>query len=338
MPRVVAVVVNWNQPQLTIRCVDGLRDQAGPDELEIVIVDNGSTDDSLAELQAAGWSDCIVAMKRNVGFGAGVNAAVAASPADLYLLVNNDAVPQADFIRLLLAAEAQASAATGAFTAQIHLSGTFERAPSTGGSTPVFEARNGVRWSRSESGTRLINSTGGVIDASGNGSDRNWLDPIGTKAPAEVFAFSGGGALLRRAALDDVGGFDESLFMYYEDTELSWRLRRRGWLVQYVEGAVLIHDHAASSGTTSDLFLFRNAQNRIIVALWHSPGRVVALAILRTVARIAMDLASTSHRARGRLLTRALGGIVAALPRHLRHRRAESALSIIPASRIHTGP
>ncbi|MBK0296080.1 glycosyltransferase family 2 protein, partial [Bacillus sp. S34] len=65
---------------------------------------------------------------------------------------------------------------------------------------------------------------------------------------------------LRRAALDDVGLLDESLFMYYEDTELAWRLRRRGWRVEYAGDAVVQHDHSASSGVQSDLFVFRHAR------------------------------------------------------------------------------
>src|SRR5690606_30035179 len=90
-------------------------------------------------------------------------------------------------------------------------------------------------------------------------------------------------------ALDDVGLFDESLFLYYEDTELSWRLRRRGWTVRHVPDAVTVHDHAASSGTGSAFFLDHNERNRLLVALIHAPWGVVLRALTRAAGRAVLS-------------------------------------------------
>ncbi len=82
----------------------------------------------------------------------------------------------------------------------------------------------------------VINNVGSNLYRYGFGGDRGFLErDIGQyEEPAEVFAWCGGAVLLRREYLDDVGMFDEELFLYYEDTDLSWRGRLRGWRYQYV--------------------------------------------------------------------------------------------------------
>src|SRR5581483_12472754 len=87
------------------------------------------------------------------------------------------------------------------------------------------------------------------------------------QAREEVFGFCGAAALLRRAALEDVGAFEESFFMYYEDLDLSWRMRLRGWRILYEPGAVVEHAHAASTGEWSPFFTFHVDRNRVLTLL-----------------------------------------------------------------------
>ena len=105
------------------------------------------------------------------------------------------------------------------------------------------------------------------------------------------------------------------LFMYYEDTDLSYKLREAGYEVRFVAGAVVDHEHAASSGTSSPMFLRVNARNRIIVAAQHAPWGVVARAIARSIAR------AVRSGGRGPVARGVLQGLLA-LPRALRHRTA----------------
>ena len=105
------------------------------------------------------------------------------------------------------------------------------------------------------------------------------------------------------------------LFMYYEDTDLSYKLREAGYEVRFVAGAVVDHEHAASSGTSSPMFLRVNARNRIIVAAQHAPWGVVARAIARSIAR------ALRSGGRGPVARGVLQGLLA-LPRALRHRTA----------------
>ena len=101
--------------------------------------------------------------------------------------------------------------------------------------------------------------------------------------------------------------------MYYEDTDLSWRLREHGWKVVYVREAVVRHEHASSSGTGSPMFIRVNARNRILVAAAHSPARVVLQALARTLVR------GLRGPRRGPVMT-GLAQALAGLPGELRRR------------------
>lgn len=282
---VSVVVVTWNGLDLTLRCLDSLaRQEVAGRDVEVVVVDNGSTDGTVAALAAR--SDVrLVALGRNTGFAGGVNAGIEASTGDVIVLLNNDAVAEPGFLEHLVApfdrTDADRLAAT---TGRVVLSGRFR--PAAPGE-PGLVDHAGRGWVRTaEYGARLLNSTGNEVTRSANGRDRDWLrDATGPPAPAPVFGFNGGSAALSRAALADVGLLDPSLFMYYEDTELSWRLRRRGWHVAHVHDAVTIHDHAGSSDATSTFFRDHNERNRLVVALVHAPAGVLARALTRSVAR-----------------------------------------------------
>ncbi|KQO46601.1 MULTISPECIES: glycosyltransferase family 2 protein [unclassified Frigoribacterium] len=295
-PTTLVVVVNWNNAALTARCVEALDSQVGGTDFDLIVVDNGSEDDSVERLRPALGSR-LLALGHNGGFGAGVNAAIRARRADRYILVNNDAVPAPRFVAELTAAADRASDHVAAFTARLELEGRFVPAPVDDAAPDDFVAADGSRWRRADEGAVLVNSTGGVLDASGNGQDRDWLSPAERSGGSRVFGFSGGGALLRAQALDRVGLFDESLFMYYEDTELSWRLAEHGFVVEHVPEAVLVHRHSASSGTSSWVFLFHNTRNRIKVAVWHASAPTVVRAVLRTLVRVVRSPRDTSAAA-----------------------------------------
>jgi len=122
----------------------------------------------------------------------------------------------------------------------------------------------------------VINNVGSNLFAGGYGGDRGFLE-IDTgqyEEPAEVFAWCGGAVLLRRPYLDEVGTFDERFFMYYEDTDLSWHGRLRGWRYVYEPGAVVRHHHAQSSGAGSPFFRYQTERNRLLVLAKNAPWRL----------------------------------------------------------------
>ena len=121
----------------------------------------------------------------------------------------------------------------------------------------------------------LINNVGSVLLQNNYAADRGWLEPDeGQYArPEDVFAWSGGAVLLRADYLRDVGLFDERLFLYYEDLELSWRGMRRGWRYRYVPGSTVRHVHAATAMQDSAMARYFNERNRLLVLARHAPLR-----------------------------------------------------------------
>ena len=306
------ILVNWKNAPLTLRAAHSIAPQMGEGD-HLVIVDNGSDDDSLTvlreglgELRGAANPArvSLVNAGTNDGFGAGVMAGAAG--------LSESAVREG-FLDALLAPLGEA---VGATTALILLTGTWR--PSTPSDAEFLVARDGSRWTRvteAEGGGQvLINSTGNEVDNAGNGYDRSWLAPADSPLPApEVFGLCGGACAIDADAWRAVGGVRTDLFMYYEDTDLSYKLREAGYEVRFVAGAVVDHEHAASSGTSSPMFLRVNARNRIIVAAQHAPWGVVARAIARSIAR------AVRSGGRGPVARGVLQGLLA-LPRALRHR------------------
>lgn len=324
---VSVVVVTWNGLDLTTRCLDSLAAQELPGrDLEVVVVDNGSSDGTVEALRAR--DDVrVVALGRNTGFGGGVNAGVAASTGDVVVLVNNDAVAEPGYLAHLVAPFDDPARRLGATTGRVVLSGRFR--PAAPGEAGLVD-HAGRTWARTAdgSGDRLLNSTGNEVTRSANGRDRDWLAPADRPAaPAAVFGFNGGSAALSRAALADVGTFEASLFMYYEDTELSWRLRRAGWGVEHVHEAVTVHDHAGSSDAGSAFFRDHNERNRLVVALLHAPAAVVARALVRAAARAVLG---PERGRRARVLLR----VLRAAPGALRRRRAVDRTARVPRAAV----
>jgi GT2 family glycosyltransferase len=150
----------------------------------------------------------------------------------------------------------------------------------------------------------LVNNVGSRLVERGYGGDRGFeqLDRGQFDDPAEVFAWCGGGVLLRREYLEDVGLFDERFFLYYEDTDLAWRGRARGWSYRYVPEAVQRHLHAASSGEWSPLFRHFVERNRLLMLVKNAPlklaGPEVARFVAATVAYALRDIVRPLARAR----------------------------------------
>jgi GT2 family glycosyltransferase len=128
----------------------------------------------------------------------------------------------------------------------------------------------------------VINNVGSNLFAGGFGGDRGFLerDEGQYDEPCDVFAWCGGSVLLRPRYLQHVGLFDERFFLYYEDTDLSWRGRLLGWVYRYVPDSVVRHHHAASSGAGSDLFRYFVERNRLLMLAKLAPPRLAVKAAL----------------------------------------------------------
>ena len=253
-PTVRAVVVSWNGAELLGPCIDSLLAQRTAAALRVLVVDNASTDGTAAMLAERYPEVAVVTSTHNLGFAGGAAAGMADVDEDFVVLLNNDATLRPDAVEAMLTAMAAPDASrVGAVTAKILLSGWFRPATPAEAATAerVFRSPT-TAWvgcgPRDPGAVRLVNSTGNVVSRSGAGHDRDWLAVDGhERGGREVLGFCGGAAMLRAAAIRDAGGFDPWLFLYYEDTDLSWRMRAHGWTVRFEPSAVAEHLHAASS-------------------------------------------------------------------------------------------
>lgn len=180
--------------------------------------------------------------------------------------------------------------------------------PTTGATHSTGSAQlrglDGGIWVSDPSGVELINSTGNVVDACGNGYDRSWLAPAKQEHDSpEVFGICGGACAISAHAWRQLGGMRQDLFMYYEDTDFSYRLRRAGYRVQYVRQAQARHAHAASSDSASEAFTTWNTRNRLRVAARYAPASVAARALVNTGGRM---LLGPQRQARAQGLVQAL--------------------------------
>ncbi len=135
----------------------------------------------------------------------------------------------------------------------------------------------------------VINNVGNELTADWYGRDRGWLerDRGQYDTPEDVWGWCGGAVLLRADYLRQVGRFDESLFLYYEDIDLAWRGRKAGWRYRYAPTSVVRHAHAASSGgEASVLFDHLNQRNRLVVLTRHAPKGVATKAWARYAAEV----------------------------------------------------
>lgn len=132
----------------------------------------------------------------------------------------------------------------------------------------------------------VLNSTGGYLTRSGHGADRGYLEvDYGQYDEAtDVFAVCGAAAAFRTDVGRSAGWFDAWLFAYYEDLDLSWRLRSAGWQIRYAPRAVVRHQHAATSRVGSDFFVYHNVRNRLVVLIRHlGLAKTLRLVASRTV-------------------------------------------------------
>ena len=332
------VIVNWRTPLLTERAARSLWPQLQAGD-ELVVVDNASAsadphDNSLAHLRQLGAQlgsagparFGLVQSRRNGGFGYGVNLGARNLRQDALVLLNSDAYALEGFVDALTAPLGHDL--VEATTARLLLEGRW-RLVDDGAEPPSPQAPGGVEaqteptagathstgsaqlrgldggiWVSDPSGVELINSTGNVVDACGNGHDRSWLAPAKQEHDSpEVFGICGGACAISARAWRQLSGMRQDLFMYYEDTDFSYRLRRAGYRVQYVRQAQARHAHAASSDSASEAFTTWNTRNRLRVAARYAPASVAARALVNTGGRM---LLGPQRQARAQGLVQAL--------------------------------
>jgi GT2 family glycosyltransferase len=192
----------------------------------------------------------------------------------------------------------------------------------------------------------VLNNAGSMVFRDGYGADRAYqeLDRGQYQTPEEVFAFCGGSVCFRTEALRQAGVFDDDFFLYYEDTDLSWRLRSLGWRIRYQPAAVARHIHSASSVEWSPLFVFHTDRNRLLMLTKNARAGLAAREVVRyplTTASLALREVARARHTRRRppvrptlLRLRVLGSYARLLPAMLARRRRIAARASVNRRRL----
>ena len=291
---VAVLIVNWNGGKLLNLCLASLERQTRrPDH--VVVVDNASHDDSLTLAAERLKAVELIQLSENTGFARANNiAAHAARGFDAVALLNPDAVADPGWLDALVRAADQ-EPDVAAFASQIRLAGTPAYLDGAGDSYHV----SGRAWR--------------------NGHQRRWSD--WPPHNADVFAACAAAALYRREAVEDIGGFDERYFCYFEDVDLGFRLRLRGHRCLYVHSAIVDHVSSALSGYRSDFAVYHGERNAVWTFVKNMPGPLFWLYLPQ---HVMLNLASLFYyplRGQGTTVFRAKVDAVRGLPEAFRQRR-----------------
>lgn len=278
---VSVVLVNFRGTDDTIHAVERLGEVAWPAErLQIVVVENGSGDDSYERLQSAvGDRITLVRSKENLGFAGGSNLGVKASDGEFVAFLNNDAKPHTEWISSAIA--------------------RFDSSPTIGA-----VASKVLDWDG-----KNVDFVGAALTWFGMGykpltGEEAPLDD----SPSDVLFGTGAAMFVRRAVFDQLGGFDERYFMFFEDVDFGWRLNLLGWRYTYEPHSIAYHKHHASMssfGAFKETYLLeRNAlftqyKNLGAEALSRALPATMALSVRRAVDRGGLDSQSLDLRRAG---------------------------------------
>lgn len=220
LPRCAIIILNLNGRHHLKPCFETLSKLDYPkDRFEVILIDNASTDGSREEMRRDHTWVRLIENDRNVGFAAGCNQGAEAAPeAEVLVFLNNDMRVEEPWLRELVNPlvrnECQAT------TAKMY------------------------SWDG-----KLMNSAGGGMNFHGIGIQRGYLLEPGPDFdwPRKTLFACGGAMAMRRDLFEEVGGFDDEFFAYYEDVDLGWRSWVLGHEAWYTPKAVCYHHHSSTS-------------------------------------------------------------------------------------------
>jgi N-acetylglucosaminyl-diphospho-decaprenol L-rhamnosyltransferase len=261
--RWAAVVVNYESGPLLITCVRSLLADTSAGEPELVVVDNGSRDGSVAALARELPSVRVLETGRNLGYAGGVNRGVAATRAPVVAVLNSDV-----------------EVAPGTAAALI---ARLDTEPDLAAVGPAIKNPDGSQYPSARMVPSTVDAVGhallGVVRPSNPFTRRYRQLDVDPARPRDVDWLSGSAVWLRRSALQSVGGWDEHYFMYMEDIDLGWRLRRLGWRVAYEPAGAVMHVQAASTDRHPYRMIVRHHRSayRFNAKRWHGLQRLLLL-------------------------------------------------------------
>lgn len=274
LPKISIVVLNYNGSHETIECLTSLRGiQIKNYVLEIIVVDNGSTDNSLEKIEKSNsfQGATLIRLKENFGFAEGNNVGIRHAlkyGADYIFLLNNDTVIDQNLLPPLLH-QLQAHKLIGIIGPKIYFAKGFEYHYS--------------RYQEKDRG-KVIWFSGGIIDWKNMLFSHRGVNEIDSgqfnKSESTDF-ISGCAMLIRRDVIEKIGMFDPRYYLYLEDVDLCERAKRVGFKLWYEPKAYLWHKNASSSGKPgSAIHVYYQTRNRLLFGLKYGSIRT-KFALLR---------------------------------------------------------
>jgi GT2 family glycosyltransferase len=300
------VVPNLNGAHFLEPCLAALAQQTLPPS-QVLVIDNGSTDGSVEFVRRRFPEARLLTFVENRGFAAAMNAGITEATARFVAFLNNDAVAEPTWLEELAACLVRHPAAAAA-TSKL-----------------------------------LLANEPGRLDGAGDGLTRSFLPYVrGHGQPddgrfgdeVEVFGASGAAALWRASVLRQLGGFDERFFAYYEDVDLSFRARLRGYESWYAPRSVVRHTRGGTAGQHVDFALFHPVKNRWFMIVKDAPTGTVARRLPAIAAGEALFWSRTIRRRSPRALLRAYREVLRRWPELRRDRREIQAARTISSGRL----
>lgn len=296
VPSVSVIIVNYNGGEHLRNCVEHLCAQTMSD-FEVILVDNGSHDGSLAYVPEDPRFQ-ILDLGSNTGFAFANNRAIEIARSQWIALLNSDAFPAPDWLERLL-----------------HKANTCPEFSFFGSHQYMFEPPEHLKGKGN-----ILDGTGDMLARNGRAWRRDHMIPadLSVCRSDEVFGACAAAALYDREAFNEVGGFEESYFCYFEDVDLSFKLRLAGYRCLHVADAVVHHVGSATTGATSDFQIYHGYRN-LIWAFWKNMP--IDLLVKNLPGLLFLLLCTLIFMERRVVLLRAYRDAVFGLPKVLRERR-----------------
>ncbi len=248
MSRVTVIIVNWNSGALLRRCLDALPAAFHPQpqfsilnsqcSFDVTVVDNASTDDSVALGQGSPQAFRLIASKKNLGFARATNLALRHAAGDVVLLLNPDTEPRPGSLLELLAA--------------------FERHPRAGILGPTLRSPDGsrqpsVRGFPTLAALVLTLTRLARVFPRLPAMHRYLAADVAADVEAPVDQVMGACFAVRRAVLDAIGFLDEGYWIWFEEVDFCRRAKTHGWETWFIPSSVVLHHRAAAFRQVSPL-------------------------------------------------------------------------------------
>lgn len=245
MKKVSIIIPNWNGEKILERCLLSIKTLEYP-SLEVIVVDNGSTDNSIEIARTTYPNVKVINLGKNYGFAYPVNAGIRKSTGENIFLLNNDAEVEKNCLK--------------------YMEDILHETPEVIGVTGrIFNIKN----------KNYLDSAGDTMNIIGQPFSRGVGDsPTKWEKPGFVFLITAAGSLFRKKAFNDVGFFDESFFAYYEDVDWCLRAQLKGYKFWYEPRAIIYHEHKFTSKKNPNFLEYLQFRNQMQLVIKNFPWQL----------------------------------------------------------------